>query len=302
MEILEEISRKELVESFREKENGSSDICTVLLNVNNPKFGIDQKTYDIKLFGKTMTEWVANAVFDTKIKYAEYNFGEDFLPVVKNATDINSKYTVVLFSDAPLFERKTFLQVMEYFKMKDVSVLKLTRGYVFETKYLLQIDSLLNPQMQYFEEEDFITCYSLKQVAIVREILKNRILNYFMKNGVIIEDPASTFIDADVQIEKNTRIEPFCKIEGQSIIEQNVLVGSYSKIVDSVVCKGAKIMGANIENSLVEKDAQIGAFATVSNNTRVCEGVEVPAYCKLNQVVVTKDKKLKSFCSYICEE
>ena len=302
MEIIEEINRKELVESFREKENGNSDICTVVLKVNNPKFGIDQKTYDIKLFGKTMTEWVANAVFDTRIKYAEYNFGDDFLPTVKNVTDLNSKYTLVLFSDTPLFERKTFLQIMEYFKMKDLSVLKFTRGYVFETKYLMQIDSLLNPQMQYFEEEDFITCYSLKQVAIVREILKNRILNYFMKNGVIIEDPASTFIDADVQIEKNTQIAPFCKITGQSIIEQNVYVGSYSQVADSVVCAGSKILGAKVENSMIEKNVCVNEYVSIENNTRVCEGVVVPAHCKLSGVVVTKDEELRSFCSYICEE
>ena len=302
MEIMEEINTKELVESFREKERENADICTVILKVNNAKFGIDKKTYDIKLFGKTMTEWVANAVFDTEIRYAECEFGDDFLPRVKNVFNPNAKYTVVLFSDTPLFEHKTFLQIMEYFKMKDLSVLKLTRGYVFETKYLMQIDSLLNPQMQYFEEEDFITCYSLKQVAIVREILKNRILNYFMKNGVVIEDPASTFIDADVQIAKNTHIEPFCKILGQSVIEDNVFIGSFSEINDSVICSGVKVFGAKITNSLVESHAKVERFSTISNNTKVCEEVVVPENCKLDGVVVKKEDKLKSFYSYVSKE
>ena len=39
--------------------------------------------------------------------------------------------------------------------MKGLSVLKLTRGYVFDTKYLMQIENLYNPQTEYFEEEDF---------------------------------------------------------------------------------------------------------------------------------------------------
>lgn len=298
MVMIDEIGTKELVQSFREKENANNDVCTVLLKVDNQKFGIDQKAYDIKLFGKTMTEWVANSVFDTEIRYAEYKFGEDFLNIAKRVTNTNSKYTVVLFSDTPLFEHKTFLQIMEYFKMKSLSVLKLTRGYVFETKYLLQIDSLLNPQVQYFEEEDFITCYSLKQVAIVREVLKNRILNYFMKNGVIIEDPSSTFIDADVQIGKNTTIAPFCKIMGQSIVEDGVCIGSSSQISDSVICAGSKVCGANISNSLIEKNVIINEFTKIENNTKVCEGVEVPAHCNLKNVIVTSDDKLHSFCSY----
>ena len=95
MEIMEEISTKELVESFREKERENTDICTVLLKVNNAKFGIDQKTYDIKLFGKTMTEWVANAVFDTEIRYAECEFGDDFLPRVKNVFNIRLFCSVI---------------------------------------------------------------------------------------------------------------------------------------------------------------------------------------------------------------
>ena len=90
----------------------------------------------------------------------------------------------------------------------------------------MQIENLYNPQTEYFEEEDFITCSNLKQTAMVLDILRNRILNFFMKKGVLIEDPASTFIDADCQIESGTIIKPFNQITDKSVIEKNVVLNS----------------------------------------------------------------------------
>ena len=302
MEIIEEKSTSELMQSFKSIEDSNSDICTVILKVENKNFGNVIKPYEINLMGKSMLEWVKNAVYDTHICFADYIFNQDFLQTVKNATNSNCKYTLVLFSDAPLFQRKTFLQVMEYFKMKSLSVLKLTRGYVFETEYLMRIDSLLNPQIQYFDEEDFITCYNLKQTAMVREILRNRILDYLMKNGVMIEDPTSTFIDADCEIEEGTLIKPFNQILGQSVIEKNVTLNSHCVIENSVLMEGAKVSGGKIVNSFIGRNAVVDENCVISNNAKICDNVIVPKFCNIDGVVIEVKNKLKSFYSYKSEE
>ena len=303
------VATKELVENFREIEkksleseqllqNENADVCTVILKVDNEKIDCGKKVFELEMFGKTFLEWAENSVFETSIRYADYKYGEDFLPAVKRAVDTSKKYTFVLFADTPLFEHKTFLQIMEYFKMKGLSVLKLTRGYVFETKYLLEIDSLLNPQIQYFEEEDFITCYSLKQYSMICDIMKNRIQSYFMKNGVVFEDPASTFVDADVQIGKGTVIAPFNQIKGKTVIEDNVVIKCGNVITDSIICEHASISGSVVYKSLIGKDAVINEFCKISNNTQICDNVEVPSHCILSECVVKNTDKLKSFVNY----
>lgn len=302
MVAVEETSTKAMINGFRMAEKMQNEICVVLFKVKNEKFGTKAPAYELKLFGKTMTEWVANAVYDADIKFVECNFKDNFLPFAKDATNINSKYTVVLFSDTPLFERRTFLQIMEYFKMKKLSVLKLTRGYVFETQYLLNLQNLLNPQTEYFEEEDFITCYDLKQFSIVSDILKNRILTYFMRNGVVIRDTATTFIDADVQIEPNTTICPFVTISGQSIIESDVEIGSNTKIESSVVQSGTKLLGAVVENSFVGKNCVVEQCTKISNNAKIEDGVAVPFGTIVDGVVVKSEDHLKSFCKYTSKE
>jgi hypothetical protein len=300
--MVEEITTKEMVKNFRSAENANEDVCAVIIKVDNKKFGTTTKSYNIDLLGKTMTEWVANSVFDAKISYGEMDFADDFLPVAKRCADPNYKYTFVLFSDAPLFERKTYLQILEYFKLKKLSVLKLTRGYVFETDYLLKIDSLLSPQTQYFEEEDFMVCYSLKQTSMVRDVLKNRILNYFMTNGVNIVDPATTVVEADAQIEKDVLVHPMVSVLGNTIIESGASIGTGTILENSIVCAGTETHRCGIYNSFVGKNCKIGENSIIKNNAKIEDGVAIPPNCIVDGVVVKKEDKLKSFVNYFAKE
>lgn len=292
-----EVTTKQMMQTFKQSENPSADVCAVILKVNNKKFNTSVKSYNIKLFGKTMTEWVANSVYDATIRYAEVDFNDDFLPAVKRVCDAGCKYTFVLFSDTPLFERKNYLQILDYFKTKNLSVLKLTRGYVFETEYLTKIDSLLSPQTQYFEE-DFMTCYNLKQTSIIADVLKNRILTYFMNNGVLINDVTGVSVDADCQIDADCCLHTNVQINGDTILENNVQVLSNSTITNSVICQNSKICGCVIQNSFVGKNCVIGYNSIICNNAKIEDGVVVPPNVVIDGVVVTKNDNLQSFKVY----
>lgn len=294
----EVLTTTELMNEFKRAENPSSDVCAVILKVDNQKFNTKTKSYDIKLYGKTMTEWVANSVFDAKTRYATIDFNQDFLPVVKQICDPNCKYTFVLFSDTPLFTHKNYLSILEYFKLKKLSVLKLTRGYVFETEYLLKIDSLLSPQTQYFEEEDFMTCYSLKQTTIVADVLKDRILTYFLNNGVMLYDLATTRIDADCQIDTDCILEQNVQIKGNTIIEQNCYISANTTIKNSVVCQNTKLKNCVIDNSFIGANCKVGYNSIITNYAKIEDGVTVPPNCIIDGVIVTKDTVLQSFKIY----
>ena len=289
-------------EQLKTEQEQAKEVCAVILKVENENFGIDNAPYNLNMFGKRMVDYVANAVFDTDIKYANCNFGEDVLEIVKKVANPNAKHTIVLFSDTPLFRHKTFLQIMEYFEMKKLLALKLTRGYVFQTEYLLSLENLDNIQMQYFEEEDFVTCSNLKQYAMATEILKNRILDFFMKNGVIIVDPASTFIDAEVDIEPNVIIEQNNTICGNSIIKNGTRLMPGNQLCDAIVCENCLLDGAKIKNCIIEKNCHISKGAIVQNKTKVCEGTKIPPYACFDCVVVQKTDNLKSFVQYIAKD
>ena len=119
-----------------------------------------------------------------------------------------------------------------------------------------------------------------------------------MNNGVIIKDPATTFIDAEVDIAKNVVIEPFNSICGDTIIESNVVLKSNNKIENSVVCEKTVVEGSVIKDSFVGKNCFVFNGSVIKNQTKVCDNVKIPSYAIFDGVVVEEFDKLSSFVVY----
>lgn len=247
------------------QEDATGNVQVVLLCVDNKSFNLNMPTCNLSICGKTMRDWVKNAVQGMNVVEYEMDSKADFLPIVKQNAR-GKKYTLVLFSDAPLIQHKTVQEIVEYFVLKSLSVLKFSRGYMFETSYLQTIDKLLNPQVQYFEEEDFITCYNMKQFALVSDIMRNRILGYHQRNGVIIIDPNSTFIDADASIESDVVIYPNNKIFGKTKISSGANLFCNNIIKNSIIMPNVKIENSNIDSSVIKSGCLVKNYSTVLNS------------------------------------
>ena len=78
--------------------------------------------------------------------------------------------------------------------------------------------------------EEVMGVNTLADLSHVRQILQEDILLEHLENGVLIEDPASTYIDQDVSIGRNTRILP-CTVIGAGVtIGENCVVGPFSHL------------------------------------------------------------------------
>ena len=80
------------------------------------------------------------------------------------------------------------------------------------------------------------------------------------KNYVIM-DKKSVFIDEQVQIGENVIIYENNRIEGDTIIGDNVTIFPNSFIVNSIIGKGTKIYSSFVENSKIGKACIIGPFS-----------------------------------------
>lgn len=273
-------------------ENINSDTAVIILLIDNPAFKTKKPSYKQKLFGKSMVDWIEFAVGDLSIKHVKASLTDDIVNLVKpHLTD--KKYTAVFYSDTPLLQQKTFLEIMEYIKVKRLSVVKLTRGYVFETDYIKTLDTMYSPQQAYFEEEDFIAAYNLKQLGMINDILKMRILNFHLKNGVKIVDTASTYIDADVTIESNVVIEPNNFIKGKTTIEEGVHLKEFNVIKDSFILKDAKVERSTVKDSVIGKECEVGPFAYIHNESIMEQQSEVGSFVELKRGKLERRAKVK---------
>ena len=175
----------------------------IILRVQSERMG---DTSRIEILGKTMFDWVALSLGDSAISSVDYREGDEIPSLVRTLINRENGITVVLFSDTPLITKQTVFDAVEELRASGKNVIKLTRGYVFNTEYLLSADKIYTQETHYFEVDDFVTAFSFKQIALISDILKNRILEYHMERGVHFEDMASAFIGCDVKIGKGVTV------------------------------------------------------------------------------------------------
>lgn len=240
----------------------ADDVLVIILLNKNTNFKGTFKPYEIEIFGKKMWEWVALCADECIIKTLPCTEESDILSLIKPMLT-DAKYTAVFYSDTPLLTRETFLEILDYIEYRQQNVLKLSRGYVFNTDYIKNASSIVNNQVVYFNEEDFLTCYDYKQLALASEILKSRILDFHLKNGVQIQDLSTTFIDSDVVIESGVIIEANNIIKGQSFIGKNCRLKPFNYIENSIISDGVSLSFSSIIESKISENLNIGPFKEI---------------------------------------
>ena len=115
-----------------------------------------------------------------------------------------------------------------------------------------------------YQTEDFDESMGVNDriaLAKANELMRQRINKMHMVNGVSFVDPATTYIDAGVEIGSDTVIEAGVQLQGKTVIGSDCVIGAHSRIVDSVIEDHVVVEHSVIEKSLVKSHADVGPFA-----------------------------------------
>jgi bifunctional UDP-N-acetylglucosamine pyrophosphorylase/glucosamine-1-phosphate N-acetyltransferase len=130
-------------------------------------------------------------------------------------------------------------------------------------------------------------------LAAVEAEARRRLLEAHMLAGVTVVDPASTWIDAGVEIAADARIEPGTTLRGQTAIAEDAVVGPLSTLIDSTVGAGSQVVHSYLVECDVRSGCSVGPFAYLRpgavledsakagtfveiKNSQVGEGAKVP--------------------------
>jgi len=113
-------------------------------------------------------------------------------------------------------------------------------------------------------------------LARVRKLAQRAIHERHMGAGVGIVDPDATVIDLDVEIGRDTVIEPFTTIRGRTRIGSDCIV-RHSYLVDCVLEDGVSVgpFGYLRPGTLLRRGSKVGTFVEVKNSD-IGEGAKVP--------------------------
>src|SRR5436190_4230925 len=100
-----------------------------------------------------------------------------------------------------------------------------------------------------------------KQLAAVAAILRRRILDRLMTDGVTIVDPAATYVEDTVVIGADTTVYPHVVIEGPTSVGSECVIGSGCQISGSRLADRVHLRPyCVLTEATVEEGAQLGPF------------------------------------------
>jgi bifunctional UDP-N-acetylglucosamine pyrophosphorylase / glucosamine-1-phosphate N-acetyltransferase len=131
------------------------------------------------------------------------------------------------------------------------------------------------------------------ELAEAAAVLRDRILVRHMLAGVTVVDPATTWIEAEVEIEPDAVIEPFTVLRARSV------VGSEARVGPHVVADGAEIGQRTTvgpfaylrPGTVLGAGAKVGTFVEVKN-ARIGERTKVPHLSYIGDAEIGDDTNI----------
>ena len=128
---------------------------------------------------------------------------------------------------------------------------------------------------------------SRAELASVGANLRQRRNLELMASGVTIEDPATTYIDADVQVGADSVIRPGVTLERGTVVGSGVTIHSGVRVSASTIGDDATVLDHSlITDSSVGAGASIGPFAHLRGDAKVGAKGKIGNFVELKKAVL----------------
>jgi bifunctional UDP-N-acetylglucosamine pyrophosphorylase/glucosamine-1-phosphate N-acetyltransferase len=136
------------------------------------------------------------------------------------------------------------------------------------------------------------------ELAAAETILRRRIREKLMLEGVTFHDPESTAVDETVRMAPDTVIERGCVLEGATAIGPESRVGPYSILRDTTVGARCIVEASVLEGATLEDDVLIGPYSHLRPGAYLEQGVVMGNFGEVKAARLRKGTKMHHF-SYI---
>ena len=128
---------------------------------------------------------------------------------------------------------------------------------------------------------------SQSELAEVSSIMRQRKNEELMAAGVTIDDPATTYIDTDVEVGPDTVIHPGVFLEGRTAVGARCELHAGARIVDSTIGDDVTINNHSvITDSAVASGARVGPFAHIRPGSIVGARARVGNFVELKKATL----------------
>ncbi len=119
------------------------------------------------------------------------------------------------------------------------------------------------------------------QLAEADRTMRDRIRTAWMRSGVTMMDPATTYVDVDVTIGRDTILYPGCLLEGHTVVGPDCTIGPRAQLVDATVGAGCRVGASLLESCAVDDGVDIGSFNHLRPGTHLATGVHLGNFAEV---------------------
>jgi bifunctional UDP-N-acetylglucosamine pyrophosphorylase/glucosamine-1-phosphate N-acetyltransferase len=112
-------------------------------------------------------------------------------------------------------------------------------------------------------------CNDRAELAQLRALLRDRVNEAWMRSGVSILDPATTWIDVTVQLAPDAQIDQNSQLLGDTSVGAGAVIGPDTTLIDTTVGEGAVVLRTHSIGAEIGPEATVGPFSFLRPGTRM---------------------------------
>jgi bifunctional UDP-N-acetylglucosamine pyrophosphorylase/glucosamine-1-phosphate N-acetyltransferase len=119
------------------------------------------------------------------------------------------------------------------------------------------------------------------QLAAAARVLNDRLLEGWMRAGVTVVDPVTTWVDADVELEPDVTLLPGVQLRGRTRVAGTAEIGPDSTLIDTVVGPEATVVRSHCVGGEIGRGASVGPFSYLRPGARLGAGAKAGTYVEI---------------------
>ncbi|MGH2682700.1 MAG: bifunctional UDP-N-acetylglucosamine diphosphorylase/glucosamine-1-phosphate N-acetyltransferase GlmU [Actinomycetota bacterium] len=133
---------------------------------------------------------------------------------------------------------------------------------------------------------------SRAELATAAAVMRRRINERLMEQGVTLVDPDRTYVDASVKVGSDTVIHPLTFLEGDTAVGSDCVIGPSTRIVDSTVGDEVEIQFSVVREATIRSRVTVGPYAHLRPGTMLEEGSKAGTFVELKKSKVGRGSKV----------
>lgn len=130
------------------------------------------------------------------------------------------------------------------------------------------------------------------QLSALGAEMNRRTVEAWMRAGVSVVDPASTWIDSTVSLEPDVRLLPNTQLHGATTVARDAVVGPDTTLTDVTVGEAATVTRTHGSGAVIGAGAAVGPFTYLRPGTVLGDTGKIGAFYETKNVRIGRGSKL----------